>query len=262
VRDNLIRRLRELQREHRHTGDVQMWTLTLDPQGHGSAEEAYDSIRQRERVSKLCTRMGWKYWVCVLEWHKSGWPHWHLVVWEPVARMYYGKHRVQEVWGEGNVSYTGSEGRPGEAAYRYASKYMTKPSEYPVPAWVMDRTYVRMVNASRSWGSVRRSECQDDLAPGADTAPARKSAAVNRVAMATCGKSVTVIREIVDERGQVRREFMFRADVPYRSLRKWMSRVSEGASDRVKVCMRHLRMAPEDPAWSQLRPVLLGCSVQ
>lgn len=262
VRRNLVERLIELKREHRHPGDCQMWTLTVDPSRYPDAEAAYDAIRKREVIRKLTKRMGWKLWVCVVEWHESGWPHWHLVVWEPVDRMYYGKARVQHVWGEGNVWYTGSNGRPAEAAYKYATKYLTKASEYPVPEWVLDRSHIRMVNASRAWGPVRRMVRDEPEDSGAVAAPSREEAEHNRSALAKCGKSVVVIREWVSSAGERCREYEFRADVPYRSLRKWCQGMTDRATEAVKVSMRHMRIRAGSAEWERLRPILIGCSVQ
>lgn len=221
-----------------------MWCVTCDQEKYSSPEEAYDSIRTREKVGKLIRKMGWRYAITVLEWHKSGWPHWHILVWEPTRRMYYCKHEVQRTWGEGNTWYTGSNGRSGERAINYLCKYMTKAQEYPTPDWALDRHNVRTLSSTRAWGPInakaqRRSE--DLEAPSSSTESERSPIRSNREAIAECGSQTVIMKEYIDGNGELRVEFVERLNIEYRYMRRMLTRL-KGFKDRIKSCMGHIRV--------------------
>ena len=65
--------------EHKCTGDVQMWTLTVDPKKYLSPEQAWEDVGEHRRIGELMRAMGVEFYAWVLEWHKSGWPHWHVI---------------------------------------------------------------------------------------------------------------------------------------------------------------------------------------
>ncbi|RMH61028.1 MAG: hypothetical protein D6685_09785, partial [Bacteroidetes bacterium] len=216
VRASMVGRLVELQREHGTGGDVQMWTLTVDPSRYESPEAAWLDVCKNRRIARMAKAVGWRYWVVVLEWHKTGWPHWHLVRWEPVGRgerIYTPHAEVAKAWGVGHVLYTSR--KPWvrvDVAIKYATKYLVKPHGDP-PGWALDRANVRMISSSRAWGplvaqpgrwDVKADDAEDggwiERPDGAGTprVPARE-------AIASCGSRCVVLARTVDaETGEVR----------------------------------------------------------
>lgn len=78
--------------------DLVFWTLTIDREGYFGGRrwkderEAYKRISDMsrklwKRVSRLCDRYGWERpgsrWVGSIEAHRSGWPHYHVVMVAP-----------------------------------------------------------------------------------------------------------------------------------------------------------------------------------
>ena len=58
-------------------------TFTVDPQFFESPEAAFKWVTEQRAIARV---MSWLasflcgfHWFCVIEWHKSGWPHWHLL---------------------------------------------------------------------------------------------------------------------------------------------------------------------------------------
>lgn len=237
--------LARLQAEHGCEGDVQMWTLTVDPSRYSSPEEAWQDVTESGSIARTWRKVGCRYWVWVLEWHKSGWPHWHVLVWEPVKRMYLNKADVERHWGHGVVWYTcrhrGSDGqyllnpKPLIWAVRYLTKYLTKSTDQ-VPEWVLARSRVRMIQASQPWGPVRVVVPQsgsevgtsDDLwSDDLDAAPRRDPAAAadNQAAIASCGGSTVILERVVDRRtGEVRERFLDAIPVPFKAAQQWVRR--------------------------------------
>ena len=258
---SLLDRIKELQREHRTRGDQQMWTLST-AQDYASPEDAYDSIRSRERVGKLIRKMGWKYAITILEWTEKGWPHWHVVVWEPKRRMYYCKHEVQKAWGEGNVRYSGSHGQPAEKAINYVIQYLTNVTKHPTPDWALDRANIRTMNTTRPWGPInakrRRSE---EIHPAShSTQGERADIRNNREAIAECGNQTVVMKEYIDSNGELKIEFVERLNIEYRYMRRMLTR-GKGWKDRVKSCLGHIRVPTGTPEHERLQHALVSYKI-
>lgn len=257
ARHSLIARELELRQEH-GAGDVQMWTLTVDPSRYESPEAAWLDVGKRRRVGETMRKMGLRWYVVVLEWHASGWPHWHVLVWEPVARMRVEHSQMERAWGLGwtiyRCRYRDGHGRlmgkpkPVEWAIRYVTKYLVKPKGESVPAWAMDRSRVRMIWSSRAWGPVvdRLDDCECESETTGTVH--RSSARSNRDALAMCGQTVRVLRRVVDLRtGEERWRYVGDSAVPWRvarrlgerlagiprSSRSWMDLREPGSMERI-----------------------------
>ena len=55
-------------------------TLTLDSKKFGSPEDAYRYVRDNKFIPRFFRLVGVKKYVCVMECHKSGYPHWHCLI--------------------------------------------------------------------------------------------------------------------------------------------------------------------------------------
>lgn len=150
-------------------GHIQMWTLTVDPKRFHSPKDAWHEVTSNRMVPRLVRElraggcMIGKHYVVVLEFHESGWPHWHLVV----NAKYIDKQVFQKIWnriGTGNPSQNfgyvafsrgrtkGQGGRfenPRHAA-AYITKYIIKPPKDGWPEWVLNHSgRVRRFSTSR-----------------------------------------------------------------------------------------------------------------
>lgn len=124
-----------------------MLTLTVDPERFEHPQDAVDWVHRGSRIAKTLHMMkkaghvhGGRF-VWVLEFHRSGWPHWHVAV--DSAFVPHGD--LQAEWDR-----RGREGRMGHVwcgkkrfgnrlhAALYMSKYMTKYPEHGWPEWVTE----------------------------------------------------------------------------------------------------------------------------
>lgn len=244
ARHRLMARLTALQAEHGVEGDVQMWTLTVDPKRYESPEAAWDDVREKRRIGELMRSMKQRYWVAVLEWHESGWPHWHLLVWAPVTRLYLDHAQVTARWGIGIVRYSGRNGKPMRYAVNYVTKYITKRN--PPPEWVMDRSHVKLIWSSRAWGPIRTGGVVTESEEPAQPVP-HGAHVPNRIALANCGQLVRVSRLWMDRYGTVHEDHIGRAMMPWR----WMQAVGR----RVGAEVLHYAVTVQEraPEWGRLR---------
>ena len=233
---------------HPH-GIIWMWTLTTEQEGkYATPEEAHQDITQNERIRKLAKKMGWKHWSWVLEWHKSGWPHWHLIYYAP-TRAYIDKHEVQKKWGGQNVHYKRSDQLKGgikdkiKSAAGYITKYLTKPSESPVPDWLLDsKTRVRMCSSSRAWSAIEQQQHQEqEQETRASHASAPETRRTHREAIESCGDQAVLIRESVHaDTGEIYHEYLGTVNLPYRSIRRWIERRFDHA--KAQILKRHAKI--------------------
>lgn len=124
---------------------VRLITLTVDPKLHAGPGEAY--LAMRGTVSRLMQdlKRGGYLWssryFAVIETHKTGWPHWHIIVDAPDI-----PHEIlSALWAKqgGGFCYI-SRGPNGRAfknkdhAAHYALKYLRKQPAKGWPAWILD----------------------------------------------------------------------------------------------------------------------------
>lgn len=148
---------------------VQMWTLTIDRNNFDSPKEAWEFVNEQRLIARLVRDLRkaglllGRHYVCVLECHKDGWPHWHLVL----NAKFIEKGVFQKLWnrlGTGdqnkNFGFTAftkgrSPGRKGKFASAhhaacYITKYLTKNPEQGWPEWVLEHSgRVRRFTTSR-----------------------------------------------------------------------------------------------------------------
>lgn len=80
--------------------------LTVDRAG--APDTAFEEIRRNRAVAKTMKQLGAFRWVCVLEFHRGGWPHWHVLA---EAGGMLGHKRIAAAWDRGLVweSYVKNE---------------------------------------------------------------------------------------------------------------------------------------------------------
>ena len=247
-RQSMRRTMEELRKRYPR-GRVYMWTLTTAHESkYASPQEAHEDITKNERIRKLAKRRGWEHYSWVLEWHVSGWPHWHvLVVKKDKSPDMWAE--VQEQWGY-HVNYRHSDQKRGTVAEKikmfvnYTTKYLVKPSESPVPDWILDSNKrIRMASSSRAWSAVEKERAVKERARTSRPVPAASPSErkTHRDAIKTCGDRVVVIREYLNPlTGEICNEFVGRADIPWRTVRRWLERGKDFA--RTQVLNRHARI--------------------
>lgn len=133
---------------------VQMVTLTVDPKGFESAESAYDYVREKRGIAVLMQHLKRRghlvkpEWFCALEFHKSGWPHWHVVCHSEFVPV----DEIRKGWKLGRIHITRSNQFESTAhAVHYATKYVSKKhQENETPDWVLKRSRIRKFSTSRA----------------------------------------------------------------------------------------------------------------
>lgn len=208
--------------EFKHPG---LYTLTLDPSRFDNdPREAFLTVTSRRYISKLMKHLGVTRWVWVLEFHKSGWPHWHLLVDKPHG--FLDLNKAWQKWGHqyngwklGGMNLGTQQTKDGRHAVFYITKYLVKYPEHGFPDWVLDlNRRVRFVQASKEIGAVvsDRERVEAD-AIAQDDAEAAASLPVEhrtlRVREASCGHVVEFLREFIDaETGAITYRFCGRLE--------------------------------------------------
>lgn len=206
-----------------------MFTLTLE---HSRFDEdpraAYLEITSKRYISRLLKELGIKRWVWVLEFQKSGWPHWHLLIDAPGGRV--DLKRAWELWGWnrdgwklGGLDLGKSQVRGGRDAVRYITKYLVKYPEHAFPEWLLDlKRKVRWVQASRAVGRVvtDREPTVKDVQEQVNAEEAAESLPVEhrtlRQRMKTCGGCVEFLRELINPTtGEITYRFAGRLDAAF-----------------------------------------------
>ena len=236
-RADMIATLKKARQTNMKNGVLWMWTLTIDPKKYDSPAEAHGDITTNERIRKLAKKMGWEYWCWVLEWHKSGWPHWHVLVWARNS-LRHEHSEVARAWGH-HVLYTRSSDRKWaglnatekiEKATHYVTKYLTKPGESQTPDWVLDSTKrIRMYGASTAWRQTLAtvSDEERDAARSplvGDGGPEERK--THRAAISECGTQAVLLRAFITAHGEMRHEFVGKINLPFRSVKAAANRLS------------------------------------
>ena len=144
--------------------DVSMITLSLDRDQFDSELDGYLHVGRKRLIAELVRKLdrrGLVYsteWCYSLEFHKSGWPHWHLLV----DSGFIDKHVIQRCWGHGNVWISRSRGFSNkDHAINYATKYVMK-ADAGFPDWALDYTgNLRRFSTSRGLcGTIKKRKAR------------------------------------------------------------------------------------------------------
>ena len=272
-----MRTVERLSRWH-PKGVLWMWTLTVDPKLYNDDHEAaHENITSRQLLTRLADRMGWKYWVSVLEWQESGNPHWHVLVYEPTNRPVYHDEATRK-WAVGHVQYTRHDkdrrwshlpvDQAALLCTSYITKYLVKPAK--TPDWVLDSDRViRTTSSSAKWRELQsstRPESQKQTHSGAALdAPEEPDRQTHRDAMKNCGNGLVMLEEWINPRtGELRTRYLGEVAIPFRTFRRWTSRSALEHSELSERSLRCFRGSPDqrrilaelDRAVGELPPML------
>lgn len=126
-------------------------------------------------------------WLWVLEFHRGGWPHWHLLIESPGGMI--GKHEIQRLWGRGNCweSYIQNEQHWNAIrGYHKGKGYLAgepKAHQLELPEYLMGRSRVRKFGGRSGRSPVDRPT---DVPRG--TSQKRRKSAPYRHRFAHCGE--------------------------------------------------------------------------
>lgn len=127
----------------KHWRSVLMLTLTVDPKRYENAESAFIEIRQKRRVAELIRKLNrdgvlkTREFTKTIEFHKNGWPHYHLLV----EASFVSKYKLQAAWKIGHCWVSKNDFESMDHAINYATKYIVKTDEddgFAFPDWVLD----------------------------------------------------------------------------------------------------------------------------
>lgn len=203
--------------------DRHLLTLTVDMagtktgRGFESSEAAYREVHGKRYVSRLMKAAGVERWACVLEFHKSEVPHWH-VMFDGYAKISTLRRMWCDKWAVGHRINVERERRPGRLA-RYLTSYLGKANQ--PPAWVLNkREHVRFISAARcvlgfeEWRGRVRSETEaEDVGIGK---PWRTMAE----RLASCGQACISFVSTMEKDGSIGKRFSGDASVTLRTVIK------------------------------------------
>lgn len=140
-------------------------TLTGDPKRFDNdPRKMFETITAGGFIPELFKRLGVRRWVRVLEFHKSGFPHFHVMIDRgdlPGGKINYklAWHLWRDLWGLGGLDFTrkkvNASGTPIAGTVNqifYITKYLTKFPEQGFPSWVLGMHGLRFVQGSRDLG--------------------------------------------------------------------------------------------------------------
>lgn len=188
-------------------------TVTFDPTLFESPEHCYRwlmesrVIAQYVRSLKRAGVIHSEHYFAVLEFHKSGWPHWHILVdaneiKKELLQKYWDKYRPKNAGpvepgrpGLGWVAYSPPPEGPSatEKAAWYACKYLTKVPENGFPEWA--KNYVgelRLFKASRGFWTELGGRKKREKWVKSESSVQRKQKATARERMESCGTKAIV----------------------------------------------------------------------
>jgi hypothetical protein len=141
--------------------EVRHIVLTVDRKNYINGELAYIGITRRKRIPGLirnlrrCLNKPVGRWLCFLEWHQDGYPHWHLICeTKPGKKGQIGYENLQEYWPDGGVYETYPKNKEQwekmTGYFQKAGYFDEKEKEQGrLPEWAIKRRKkIRRVNAS------------------------------------------------------------------------------------------------------------------
>jgi hypothetical protein len=172
----------------RKWSSVLMLTLTVDPRGFATPEEAWRYVGKKRAIAVLLRtlkrqgKLVGPEWFSALEFHRSGWPHWHVAT----HASFIAKIDLDRAWSLGHtwVSRTREFMTPDHAVH-YVTKYVMKPEVGP-PGWVLAST-AKIHKFSTSRGLLPRPKRERSEGDGST----RKRRTIG-ARLADCGQSVNV----------------------------------------------------------------------
>lgn len=90
---------------------VRQIVLTVDPEKFDSPSDAYEYVTGRKLIPNFLNNLKrtagvqFKDWICSLEFHKDGFPHWHIMieVFEAGKAGMIGQENIHRYWGLGGI---------------------------------------------------------------------------------------------------------------------------------------------------------------
>lgn len=185
-----------------------MMTLTVRPDRFSGPAEAHDFVMTGEYVARLMRLLDIRVWVCTLEFHKSGWPHWHVIYDLGLPAGADRRNRLRRVregvwrywrdqWGLalGGLDVKAEVHATLERAVYYLCTYLFKPGD--VPRWFYEGSHRRMLFKSQAVPRLTRAAPAPESAQDGcafERAPARPLLA----RVASCCESVHLVERRSD----------------------------------------------------------------
>lgn len=187
-------------------------TLTVATKAFSGPEFAYDCVTNNGYIRRLMRNLGISVWAWFLEFHASGWPHWHVIadVSErgPLTKddLKYAHSLWGKRWGSGTDEGQQLAGIGGfdvvarkrfqtaSHALNYGTKYLTSPDKSVYPEWFLKRSRIRLCQASQKVGRLTlRENAPSNSDP--DLIKPRRATRPFLDRMAACGKTLHIVEE-------------------------------------------------------------------
>lgn len=198
-----------------------LMSLTIDQagtktgKGFRSPEDSWRFVTERGYIRRLMGRLGIGVWVWVLEFHKSGWPHWHILAdVSEVGRvdLVQAWHLWRDTWKLGGLDLQAKKRfQDATHAVMYITKYLTKPAE-SYPEWFLAGCGRRMCQGSQRVGRLTRGRAVTDEKDGDEVERREGRPLIDR--MAECGEASLVVGRYVNRRtGEERKDCLATVNV-------------------------------------------------
>jgi hypothetical protein len=134
-------------------GSVRHCMVSVDRRIFGDGKDAYETITHKRGIGQLVKELARSEkieivdWVAMLEWHRDGFPHWHLLIWvkDRGRAGMIGVEKIKAHWPFGvwiSESYIESEDHwKSMVGYFDKHGYFEKGKSYQgkLPQWALDR---------------------------------------------------------------------------------------------------------------------------
>jgi len=196
---------------------VRLGTLTVDPKKFDHDPlKAYEYVTKNHFISRLFTsNNGVNTWFWVLEFHESGWPHWHVLIDLSAHNGWIAYDKLVHFWlhkwqiGCVNIKDEMNDISPAHAV-NYITKYLLKPSPVPPPSWFVAGSRRRMCQGSRDLGAI----VFDSTGDGDDSDDVRlkrnrkQSRPIYEIVAACSSKSVLLGESVDTQTGEMKRNYL------------------------------------------------------
>jgi len=140
-------------------------------------QDTWERVHTAKAIPQLMTDLNLRKWIWVLEWHRGGFPHWHVFTESP---WMVGKRKIQRLWRYGVVwedYIKDADHWKAMIGYHWKRGYFQgqgKAHQLVLPDWLMSKNRVRKYGRSLKL-RLRRPDTEDHAKTIPSERPKRKT---------------------------------------------------------------------------------------
>lgn len=207
-----------------------MVTLTLNPELFDGPREGLDHVRKTGAISKFVKRlrryMASGLYFAVIEYHVSGWPHWHMML----DADYIPYNAIRDAWhalGPKGREWTHNphgivdvrspkKFRSKQHRFNYLCKYVTKVPKQGFPDWLLDAPDLIFKRYTSSHGLFSCNKPAEEAKKCGKVEEYERTADTIRGRLSLCGAKTAIMKrvEYVTIDGEIKHQTRCVAKVP------------------------------------------------